>query len=88
MGSHDDFRYIGENLLLSIAGFSPARYCIDRLPVYLSHIPAGTSIQNIIHFAQVSLFFVGVGKYLNCSQFENAVTVDWGLWMTQQYSLF
>lgn len=53
MGNHDDFRFIGENLLLSIAGFSPSRYCIDRLPVYLAHTPAGTSIQNIIHFAQM-----------------------------------
>ena len=24
-----------------------------RLPVYLAHTPAGTSVQNMIHFAQV-----------------------------------
>ncbi|XP_039266703.2 lysosomal acid lipase/cholesteryl ester hydrolase-like isoform X1 [Styela clava] len=48
-----DVKIHGENMLLNIAGFSPRRYCRDRLPVYISHIPAGTSIQNIIHFAQM-----------------------------------
>jgi len=28
----------------------------SRLPVYFSHTPAGTSVQNMVHFAQVFIF--------------------------------
>lgn len=70
MGSHDDFRFLGENLLLSITGFSPSRYFMDRIPVYLAHIPAGTSVQNIIHFAQM-VTYNDTRKYRFGSDEEN-----------------
>ena len=40
------------NLLLIWANFDPSRYFAERLEVFLSHTPAGTSFRNIIHFAQ------------------------------------
>lgn len=51
--SNPDVKYQGENFLFNIAGFNPNRYFHERMPVYVAHIPAGTSIQNIIHYAQV-----------------------------------
>ena len=40
------------NFLLLIANFDQKRYLEERLEVFLSHTPAGTSLRNIIHFAQ------------------------------------
>lgn len=53
MSDNPDARIQSNNILLNIAGFNPERYCTDRISVYLAHLPAGTSIQNIIHFAQM-----------------------------------
>jgi pimeloyl-ACP methyl ester carboxylesterase len=41
------------SLLTSITGFNQSHYFRQYLPVYRSHTPAGTSLQNIIHFAQM-----------------------------------
>lgn len=53
MSDNPNARIQSNNILLNIAGFNPDRYCTDRISVYLAHLPAGTSIQNIIHFAQM-----------------------------------
>ncbi|XP_065198146.1 gastric triacylglycerol lipase-like [Sycon ciliatum] len=42
-----------ENILFVIAGYDKAGMNETRLPVYTSHCPAGTSVQNIAHFAQL-----------------------------------
>ena len=42
------------DLLFVLAGYDPQQLNSTRLPVYISHTPAGTSVQNMIHFAQVS----------------------------------
>ena len=41
------------NFLLKIANFDQERYVEDRLEVFLSHTPAGTSLRNLVHYAQV-----------------------------------
>ena len=41
------------NFLLLIANFDQRRYVTDRLEVFLAHTPAGTSLRNLVHFAQV-----------------------------------
>jgi len=41
------------NFLLQIANFDQKRYVEARLEVFLSHTPAGTSLRNLIHYAQV-----------------------------------
>ena len=41
------------DLLFVLAGYDPAQLNATRVPVYVSHTPAGTSVQNMIHFAQV-----------------------------------
>ena len=41
------------NFLLKIANFDQSRYVEDRLEVFLSHTPAGTSLRNLVHYAQV-----------------------------------
>lgn len=41
------------NLLTAIAGYNPGNLDAGRLPVYLAHTPAGTSVQNMVHWAQV-----------------------------------
>ena len=41
------------NFLLQIANFDQKRYVEARLEVFLSHTPAGTSLRNLIHYAQI-----------------------------------
>ena len=46
-------RIFCSDLLFVIAGYDPQQLNSTRLPVYISHTPAGTSVQNMVHFAQV-----------------------------------
>ncbi|XP_078580642.1 gastric triacylglycerol lipase-like [Branchiostoma floridae x Branchiostoma japonicum] len=41
-----------ENVLFLIAGFDYGNMNVSRIPVYVSHSPAGTSVQNMVHYAQ------------------------------------
>ena len=44
---------MARNALLLMANFDHSRYVQDRLEVFLSHSPAGTSLRNLVHFAQL-----------------------------------
>ncbi|XP_054515739.1 lipase member K isoform X2 [Pan troglodytes] len=46
------FRHICSNFLFTLSGFDPQNLNMSRLDVYLSHNPAGTSVQNMLHWAQ------------------------------------
>lgn len=41
-----------ENLLFLISGVSDHQMNLTRLPVYVNHLPASSSISNFIHFGQ------------------------------------
>lgn len=41
------------NVLFLLAGQDTAQLNQTRLPVYLTHTPAGTSVQNVVHFGQM-----------------------------------
>ncbi|KAK0183446.1 hypothetical protein PV327_001488 [Microctonus hyperodae] len=43
---------ICENVMFAICGFDGTQFNMTLLPVILGHTPAGSSIKNIIHFAQ------------------------------------
>ena len=42
-----------ENFIFILAGYDEAQMNATRLPVYVAHTPAGTSVQNLAHFAQL-----------------------------------
>jgi pimeloyl-ACP methyl ester carboxylesterase len=42
------------NVIFLICGFDVSNFNVTRIPVYYSHTPAGTSVKNIVHYAQVS----------------------------------
>jgi len=46
-------RYLCENVMFLLAGRDIRELNATRLPVYVSHAPAGTSVQNLVHFAQL-----------------------------------
>ncbi|XP_046584376.1 lysosomal acid lipase/cholesteryl ester hydrolase-like [Haliotis rubra] len=49
----DDYtRFLCSNVLFLIAGYDVSNLNKTRLPVYISHTPAGTSVQDMVHFAQ------------------------------------
>lgn len=52
--NHELVRSVCENFVFLICGFDNHRMNITRLPVYFSHTPAGTSVQNMVHFAQMA----------------------------------
>nr|CDS30518.1 lipase M [Hymenolepis microstoma] len=41
-----------ENFIFMLAGYNPSNTNASRLPVYLAHTPADTSIQNMVHYCQ------------------------------------
>lgn len=41
-----------ENILFILGGFDKTHLNQTRIPVYVAHNPGGTSVQNILHFAQ------------------------------------
>ncbi|XP_054584930.1 lipase member K isoform X2 [Eptesicus fuscus] len=46
------FHRICSNFLFSFCGFDPKNLNMSRLDVYLAQSPAGTSVQNMLHWAQ------------------------------------
>ncbi|XP_048769439.1 gastric triacylglycerol lipase-like [Ostrea edulis] len=42
------------NVIFLLAGYDTSNLNTTRLPVYISHAPAGTSMQDMVHFAQMS----------------------------------
>jgi len=45
-------KFICSNFLFFIADFDAKNLNSTRIPVYFTHTPAGTSVQNMLHFAQ------------------------------------
>ncbi|ESO98618.1 hypothetical protein LOTGIDRAFT_142588, partial [Lottia gigantea] len=41
-----------ENVIFLIGGFNPGNLNKTRIPVYVAHNPSGTSVRNLIHYAQ------------------------------------
>ena len=45
--------YEGNNLLMYICGFRPESYFKEKMAVYFTHMPSGTSLHNIVHYSQL-----------------------------------
>uniref|UniRef100_A0A6P8IGI2 Lipase n=1 Tax=Actinia tenebrosa TaxID=6105 RepID=A0A6P8IGI2_ACTTE len=50
---HEVVRDVCSDILFLIAGLDTKQLNETRLPIYISHTPAGTSVKNLIHFAQL-----------------------------------
>jgi len=50
---HPHLQAVCENMLFLICGYDEKNMNETRLPVYMSHSPAGTSSRNIIHYGQI-----------------------------------
>ncbi|XP_067128716.1 gastric triacylglycerol lipase-like [Centruroides vittatus] len=50
---NQELQFLCENVAFLISGFNPSQLNKTRLEVYATHTPAGTSTQNILHFAQM-----------------------------------
>lgn len=48
-----ELNFLCENSFFLMSGFDPVQLNKTRLEVYVSHDPAGTSTQNLVHFAQM-----------------------------------
>ncbi|XP_077730949.1 lipase member K isoform X1 [Canis aureus] len=48
------FRHICSNFLFELSGFDPKNLNMSRLDVYLAQSSAGTSVQNMLHWAQAA----------------------------------
>ncbi|XP_076981464.1 lipase member K isoform X3 [Tamandua tetradactyla] len=48
------FHQICSNFLFTLSGFDPKNLNMSRLDVYLAQAPAGTSVQNMLHWAQAA----------------------------------
>nr|XP_035935230.1 lipase member K isoform X4 [Halichoerus grypus] len=48
------FRHICSNFLFTFSGFDPKNLNMSRLDVYLAQSSAGTSVQNMLHWAQAA----------------------------------
>lgn len=50
--NHDLTKELCENVFFLLCGFDEKNFNASRIPVYLSHNPAGTSVQNMVHWQQ------------------------------------
>ncbi|XP_067129246.1 gastric triacylglycerol lipase-like [Centruroides vittatus] len=50
---NNELKFLCENAFFLMSGFDPSQLNKTRLDVYVSHDPAGTSTQNVVHFAQM-----------------------------------
>ena len=70
-------------MMMYLCGVHPEHYHDDRLPVYFSHTPAGTSLQNLLHLGQLvesgkmskwdfltGVYHVGICNCLRYSRFS------------------
>lgn len=53
--SEKDLETFCEDIIFVICGFDKKQLNMTRLPVYYSHTPAGTSVRDMVHFAQMYL---------------------------------
>ncbi|XP_067408885.1 lysosomal acid lipase/cholesteryl ester hydrolase-like [Emydura macquarii macquarii] len=68
--SQDKFAEICGNILFVLCGFNEKNLNMSRVDVYTTHAPAGTSVQNMIHWKQV----IQTGKLK---------AFDWGILLNQ-----
>jgi len=50
---HGIFQYICTSIVFLISGYDVTNLDKNRIPVIMTHTPAGTSVKNIIHFSQM-----------------------------------
>lgn len=48
----ENYPFICKNIIFLFGGYDAKNTNTTRLPVYVSHTPAGTSVQNIVHYCQ------------------------------------
>ena len=46
------------SMIFLVTGWDTANLEFNRLPIYIAHTPAGTSVKDVLHFAQVLLLFL------------------------------
>ncbi|CAH8651038.1 unnamed protein product [Heterobilharzia americana] len=44
--------FVCSNIIYLIAGYNVKNTNVTRLPIYVAHTPAGTSVQNMVHYCQ------------------------------------
>ncbi|CAH8624897.1 unnamed protein product [Schistosoma haematobium] len=44
--------FVCSNIMYLIAGYDSKNTNVSRLPIYVAHTPAGTSVQNMVHYCQ------------------------------------
>jgi len=71
------------NVVFLMAGFDKKELNETRLPIYLSHLPAGTSVKDVIHFAQM----VKSGKFQMYDYGETDNTKNYGQAFPPQYNV-
>ncbi|XP_028397346.1 lysosomal acid lipase/cholesteryl ester hydrolase-like [Dendronephthya gigantea] len=70
---HKEFEdIICENVMFLLCGYDAAQLNKTRLPVYISHTPAGTSVKNIIHYGQM----VESGKFQRFNYYNKKDNLD------------
>ncbi|XP_022256648.1 gastric triacylglycerol lipase-like [Limulus polyphemus] len=82
-----------EEIIFLIVGVDPDQMNSTRLPVYLSHTPAGTSSQNLVHFAQLvnskKLLKYDYGKHKNMKKYNQPTPPEYFIEnMTTPVALF
>lgn len=48
-----DLKELCSNIIFIVCGFDKPQLNMTRIPVYIAHTPAGTSVKNMVHFAQM-----------------------------------
>ncbi|KAM5236992.1 lysosomal acid lipase/cholesteryl ester hydrolase [Ctenodactylus gundi] len=54
--THVILKELCENLFFLLCGFNEKNFNVSRVDVYAAHGPAGTSVQNVLHWLQTSKF--------------------------------